>query len=98
MQIEITELAYQEFIDGIEYYEAQLEGLGLRFKESIVQGFERIKKHPEAWEAYSGNTRKYTIGKFPYKIIYTIDNDKIYIIAVANSHQNPDYLIDENRL
>ena len=34
------------------------------------------------------------ITKFPYKIIYSIEEDYILILAVAHQHQKPDYWID----
>lgn len=95
MQLRFTRFAYQELQDAIEYYDIQVEGLGSRFKESVELGLKRIKEHPEAWEKYSESTRKYTMGKFPFKIIYNLENDLITIIAIANSHRKPNYWFEE---
>lgn len=98
MQVRFTKFAYQELLDTVEYYNFQVDGLGSRFKESVELGINRIRKNPLAWEKYSESTRKYTMGRFPYKIIYNLENETITIIAIANSHRKPNYWVDERRL
>jgi len=97
VQVRFTRFAHQELIDTIEYYDLHVVGLGSRFKESVGLGIKRIKNNPLAWEKYSDSTRKYTMGKFPYIIIYILENDIITIIAIANSHRKPNYWVEEGR-
>jgi mRNA-degrading endonuclease RelE of RelBE toxin-antitoxin system len=97
MKIQFSRYAYQELLDSMEYYELQLEGLGTRFMEAVDLGIKRIKENPKAWEKYSRFTRKHSLGKFPYKLIYEIDGDTITIIAVAHSHRRPSYWVDESK-
>ena len=94
MKLRFTSPAYKELADGIAYYESQQEGLGERFKDAVDLGLQRILEYPEGWECYSRSTRKHTLEIFPYKVIYTIEKDIIFIIAVAHSHRKPDYWID----
>ncbi len=37
---------------------------------------------------------KVIFNEFPYKILYSIEKDHIYIIAVAHQHRKPNYWID----
>jgi len=46
------------------------------------------------WPQNTANTRKATLKKFPYNLIYSVEKDMIYIIAVAHHHREPEYCID----
>jgi len=37
------------------------------------------------------------LNKFPYKLLYSIEKDHVFIIAVAHLHRKPDYWIDRER-
>jgi hypothetical protein len=73
MQIRIHELAAKEFDEAIEWYELQSRGLGKRFKHTVIEQMNQIKK-------------------FPYKLLFTIDdNNNIIIWAIAHMHRKPWY-------
>lgn len=58
MKIIFSKLASLELDDAIAFYETELVGLGLRFKEEIRSSVARIKEHPEAWSIEKGDVRK----------------------------------------
>jgi len=94
MRVIFNELAKYEFEDAIEFYELEYLGLGKRFKEEIKKSIKRIVEYPKAWPVERGEIRKYLVHKFPYKILYSTEEDHIYIIAVAHQHRKPNYWID----
>lgn len=104
MQIEFTEPAtieldtYPSWRDAIEYYELQLSGLGKKFLIDVTETVELISKYPKLLTQNSEHTRKAVLRKFPYNLIYSILNDKIYIIAVAHQNTAPEYWIDSIRV
>ena len=72
-----NELAKYEFGDAVEFYELEQSGLGGRFKEEIKKSIKRIVEYPNAWSVERGEIRKYLVHKFPYKILYSIEEDQI---------------------
>lgn len=86
-----NEFAAAEFEDAVDFYELQVEGLGRRFKEEIAHALRAIKKNPEVWPVESGDIKRFILHKFPYKILYSIESDYIYIIAIAHMHRKPQY-------
>ena len=68
---------------------------------ALVNGFgkkserrqKRISENPEAWSVEHGEVRKCILHKFPYKLLYSIEKDFIFIIAIAHQHRKPDYWI-----
>ncbi len=93
MKVFFDDLAKEEYNDAVEYYEFQIEGLGKRFKEEIKRALKTIKRFPAIGAVESGEIRRFLLHKFPYKILYSIEHDYIYIIAVAHFHREPTYWI-----
>ena len=92
MLVKIHELAAKEFDEAIEWYELQSVGLGKRFKKSVIEQINKIKKNPTWYLIEEDNIYKAYIPKFPYKILFTVENDKnIVVWAVAHMHRKPWY-------
>jgi len=94
MQIIFNELARDELNDAVDFYNLELSGLGNNFKEEIKKSINRILDYPTAWPTVTQYIRKYILHKFPYKILYSLEKDHIYIIAIAHQHRKPNYWID----
>jgi plasmid stabilization system protein ParE len=94
MKVIFNELAKIELEDAVEFYELEYLGLGIRFKEEIKKSVKRIVEYPKAWSLEAGEIRKYLVHKFPYKILYSIEKDHIFIIAIAHQHRTPNYWVD----
>jgi plasmid stabilization system protein ParE len=88
--------ARAEMRESIEFYEARLDGLGLRFLSAVEQTAERISIHPEAGASLAGEFRKRIVPGFPYNIIYRVWEDYIYLLAVAHHHRRPGYWHDRS--
>lgn len=94
MNILFLELAEQEFYDSQDYYEEQQLNLGVRFKKEIYSTLKRIQKFPNMYVKVRNDVRKCVVNKFPFNVLYSIEEDHILIIAVAHHHRRPDYWVD----
>ncbi|MCK5240869.1 type II toxin-antitoxin system RelE/ParE family toxin [bacterium] len=94
MEVLLDDLARLELDDASEYYELEVPGLGRQFREAVKRGIRRILEYPTAWPEEDEDVRRHLLHKFPYKILYSIEKDYIYIIAIAHCHRRPDYWID----
>ena len=97
MEVIFSKFAKLELEDAILFYELEFEGLGLRFKEEVKKAAIRVSEYPKAWSVERGDVRKCLLHKFPYKLLYSIEDDHIFIIAVAHQHRKPDYWIDREK-
>ena len=89
--MEILEIARLEFDEAKEFYETEQPGLGISLmKHSLL----RIQQYPQAWPPERKEIRRYIVHKFPYKILYSIQADKIVVLAFAHLHRQPDYWSD----
>ena len=91
MKIEFLPEAKAELDEAIAYYELQLEGLGGIFKSVAKSTIRRVATFPTAWSIIRPNIRKCIMHKFPYNVLYSIEEDTILIIAIAHHHRYPNY-------
>ncbi|MBC8180813.1 type II toxin-antitoxin system RelE/ParE family toxin [candidate division KSB1 bacterium] len=90
-EIKIHKEAEQEIIDASLYYEENTRELGYEFLDELEKAILKIKNFPLAWSIYEGEYRRYLMKRFPFGIIYRIESNFIFIIAVANLHRKPGY-------
>jgi hypothetical protein len=94
MNVEFIEPAAIELDDAVDYYNIQSAGLGQKFLDEVIETIGFIEKFPQLWSRNTENTRKAILRKYPFNLIYSIFDDKIYIIAVAHQNREPEYWID----
>jgi plasmid stabilization system protein ParE len=97
MKVVFSKYARQELNDAVHYYELAYEGLGRRFREEVKKAAIRISEYPRAWSVERDDIRKCLLHTFPYKLLYSIEGDHIFVIAVAHQHRKPDYWIERDR-
>lgn len=94
MQVVLSKYAKLELDNAVAFYNIEQKGLGNLFKEEIKSSFRLISRHPVLWSEITSDIRKFVLHKFPYKILYSVKNDHILVLAIAHQHQKPDYWVD----
>jgi plasmid stabilization system protein ParE len=97
MRVIFTRVARQELEDAVRFYEFEYSGLGRRFKEEVRKAALRVAEYPNAWSIERGEIRKCLLHRFPYKLLYSVEEDHILVIAVAHQHRKPDYWVDRGQ-
>jgi len=91
--VKFDPLAQREYDDAIEYYEVQEEGLGEKFRAAVSAAIAILERYPDIGEEVRPGIRKMLLRRFPYKLLYSVIDDEVYIIAVAHGHREPDYWV-----
>lgn len=94
MRIRFLEGAQSEVDDAAAYYEDREEGRGHDFLDELDRATRRIKSFPLASTEIEPGIRRCLLARFPYGIIYGIDEDLIVVIAVSHLHREPRYWVD----
>ncbi|MBV9743866.1 MAG: type II toxin-antitoxin system RelE/ParE family toxin [Acidobacteriia bacterium] len=87
------EAAEQELLSEIGYLENCAEDLGRRFLTEILKAEDFLVEFPEAAEELLPGIRKYSLRKFRYSLIYVVEQDAIYVLAIAHQSRRPGYWI-----
>jgi len=80
-----------EFDAAIDYYEDREPGLGYDFAVEVHSTLENILSFPKAWPILEDDIRRCQTRRFPYGIIYAVNEDVIFVLAVMHLHRDPDY-------
>ncbi len=94
MSLIFDPLAKREYEDAFEYYEAQDEGLGEKFRSAVWAAIAILEQFPAVGEEVRPGIRKILLRRFPYKLIYSATDDALVVIAVAHGHREPDYWLN----
>ena len=94
MRIRFLEAAQQEVDDAVAWYDEREEDLGRDFLDELDRVIRRIKSFPLASTEIDPGIRRCLLARFPYGLIYGIDEDLIIVIAVSHLHRQPRYWID----
>jgi len=90
-EIALHEDVDEEFKAGITFYESRQPGLGDSFFQRVSEGFELILAQPLAGQILSDAFRRRLIRQFPYSIVYRVESDSVFVLAVAHWSRRPDY-------
>ena len=91
MKFDFHPQAEAELLDAISYYEECEPGLGEEFSLEVFSTVQNILSYPEAWPALGEDVRRCLVNRFPYGVLYSIEPDRIYLLAVMHLHRHPDY-------
>jgi plasmid stabilization system protein ParE len=89
VRVEFLSVSEAEFLDAVDYYNKQSEGLGFEFALEVEETIERIVLYPQAWTALSRRTRRCRTKRFPYALVYQVRKDFILVVAVMHMRKDP---------
>jgi plasmid stabilization system protein ParE len=94
MRIIFSPEARLEFEEAERYYSRLSAYLGKEFRTEICSALPRLQRWPLAFAVESNEIRRLLCSRFPYKLLYSIEVDHIYVIAVAHQHREPNCWVD----
>ena len=94
MKIRLLCEAAKELDEACLWYEEQVSGLGYSFLNAIDEAVDRIRLYPFSSEVAHDDLRKCSLKRFPFQIIYGLQEGMIVIVAVAHMKRLPVYWED----
>ena len=81
--------AKADLLDAFYWYQKQRQGLGLDFKLCVDEVISKIRRNPLIHKEIFQNVRRSVIKRFPFGVFYTIENERIIILAVMHARRDP---------
>ncbi len=91
MKVRFLDVAQRELDEAVDYYNAEVSGLGDAFLMEVLSAIDRIRSFPAAWHPLGSEIRRCRLRRFSYGLIYAVEDEAILVIAVANLHRRPDF-------
>lgn len=67
------------------------------FLLEIDHAVDTILEAPTRWPSGGGETRRYVCRTFPYTVVYFVEDDLVFVVAVAHQKRDPGYWRDRLR-
>jgi plasmid stabilization system protein ParE len=97
MKVRFLTLAQQELDDAVTWYNEQAEGLGKEFLDELDRAVRRTVAFPLSCPEIEPGLRRCLLARFPYGLVYGLEEDAIVVVAVAHLHRKPRYWIDRTK-
>lgn len=84
-----TSQSHKSILSTFDYYESAQKDLGDYFLSSLEECIVSIDAYPEIYKLIYKTYRQAKIKRFPYVVIFRLNEDEIIIENVFNTYQNP---------
>jgi plasmid stabilization system protein ParE len=84
-------LAKKEFDESIIWYENALSGLGEEFSKDVESVIKVLERQPKLFSIRKGSLREVLVKRFPYVVVYKINQNLVTIMSVFHTSRNPKY-------
>src|SRR5690606_12606936 len=91
--ISVTPTALDDLQQAIDYYNEQLQGLGIRFEDNVNDTFGKIQKMPKAASFAYDTVRYKLVDDFPFIVTYEELDTRIAILRIFSTRQKPKKLL-----
>jgi len=94
MNIRFLTMAETEVDEAVSWYHEQSEDEGLKFLDELDRAVRVVSAYPLIAAEIEPDIRSFFFRRFPYSLIYGIDEEAIIVIAVAHQSREPGYWVD----
>ena len=88
--------AEAEFIEAIAFYDKIESSLGEEFSLEVLAAGRNVLSYPRAWPVLEGDVRRCLVNRFPYGILYSVEPERIFVLALMHLHRRPGYWKDRS--
>lgn len=83
--------ALSEYAEAVQYFTEQRVEVAQAFINAIEDTVYRIREAPTRYAVIDEDVRRCMARKFPYGVLYTIEQDYILVLAVMHCSREPGY-------
>ena len=80
-----------EYSEAVQYYAQNRTALAQAFIDAVENTIYRIRESPTTWQIIDEDVHRCMTRKFPYGILYTVEEDEILILAIMHCSREPNY-------
>lgn len=81
--------AKADLLDTFHWHQKQKQGLGHDFKLCVDEIISKIQRNPLIHKKIFLDVRRSVIKRFPFGVFYTVENQRIVVIAVLHARRDP---------
>ena len=71
---------------AFDHYQRERPNLGLEFLDEFRRALDLMIRHPRAWQPLDDVYRRCRLHRFPFGVVYRVDEAAVQIVIVAVMH------------
>ena len=79
-----------DILKSAKWYEKKQGNLGVRFLDEVEEKLRLITQNPLHYQVRYKATRLALVGHFPYAIHFIIEEEKVIVLAVLGTREDPE--------
>ena len=87
----MAEEARAEFLAAIDWYNSVRPGLGAEFEAEVEDAIFAVEDNPKFCVEIEDGIRRCLVSRFPYALVYSIETERILILAVMHTSRRPGF-------
>ena len=91
MRVVLTAEAREELREATRWYAARSHRAARRFVDAYKHARQLIEDGPERWAEIEPGVRRVLFRKFPYSLLFALEDDAAVVLAVKHHKRHPDY-------
>jgi plasmid stabilization system protein ParE len=91
LPVEIDPRAEEEARTAFLWYLERSERAAVAFERELARAIERIGEAPTTYPIVEDELRRYPLDRFPYALLYAIQPDYVWVVAIAHQRRTPGY-------
>lgn len=97
IKIRFLTIAEMEVDEAVSWYQEQSEDESLTFLDEIDHAIRIVKAFPLIAAQIEPDIHSFSLRRFPYSLIYGVDDEELVVIAIAHHRREPRYWADRVR-
>ena len=89
MKIRILSAAQQDLLGGFRFYEAQQQGLGAYFLDTLIADIDSLQLFAGIHPVVAGGYQRLLAKRFPFAVYYRREDLTVLIYAILDCRRNP---------
>ena len=89
--VEYHEDARVDFDESFDYYRKRSVGAALGFTAAVDEAIDQILANPGRFASTHGGCRYCALHRYPFRIIFRDEPNRLVIVAIAHAKRRPDY-------
>jgi toxin ParE1/3/4 len=90
-RVEFHPAAREEFMSAADYYDVRVSGLGSKYISHVERIVRQIQRYHDIGRPFTSRVRRVLVPEFPFAVIYRLEPDRIFILAVMHLKRRPGY-------
>lgn len=83
--------AMEDYRAAYAWYHKRGEHLSAAFEAEVDHALERVGAAPGRFAKYDDRHRFFLLRRFPFSLVYRVEDDRVLVVAVAHAKRKPRY-------